>query len=508
MESQSYAIKNTELRKFEQANAEPISQHHNIMHNVTMDCGDLDALSRTLAVCQSEMWRYTANGNIWFGHDGQTMVGKKQTARNESGSLRDSLDSLNHACSIQERIRKCLEEHGVRDYCISKTSTLAEIMDFQFICQHQKRDENLVHALQCLGDKRVLSMLFFHIGNHCVGGMDILDDLMVRTKSAYFYTLDINPARDRTQVPHALYCLPRHVISTCVAEILEDHCGKRSSRLVQGYLLYCQDWFDQALKSAGIPTDICEYNISSNSTLMRLPTVSIERHKKVGFVSRLEMAGPGTALDTVFGRWLVARLHSIGGQKICSDVLTAIAAYTACVMSSDAKYERSKFNILQFGQGLLQIPYHGTQCLRLEQFTACWNQLQDMCGPVVRGFKQHATLLVEGCKIQSEMETAGCHWQDMLLGHYIHASRVTVWPLPSQGLGNPLLLQSSHDTIRIMNDLDKVITLLQPGMEEISRKCGHKPAKRLQALSQQLRYLQYDAAKMDDVLIDRMHPID
>ena len=127
-----------------------------------------------------------------------------------------------------------------------------------------------------------------------------------------------------------------------------------------------------------------------------------------------------------------------------------------------------------------------------------------MCGPTVRGFEQHATLLVEGCKIQSDMDTAGCHWQDMLLGRYLQASRVTVWPLVTQGLTNPLSLESSHDHTRVMDDLDTVISLLQPGVEEISRKCGKQLAKRLQAVLQKIRYQQYDAVKVTDLLMGKV----
>ena len=504
MESQSYASNNTDFHKFDQPNSEPNSHHRNTMHNVTIDCGDLGAQHRTLIVCQSQLWHYAVNGNVWFGGHPKK-VGRNQRPRNGSDSLRDSLDSLNYACTLHERSGKCLDEYGVRDYCISRTRALAEIMDFQFICQHQKRDENLVHAIRCLRDERILAMLLFHIGNRCVGGMDILDDLMARTKSAYFYTLDINPATETTLMP-MLYCLPRHVISTCVGEIVEDHCGKRSSRLVQDYLLYCQDWFDHSLKSAGLASNICEYNISSNFPQKMPPIVSSERHENVGFVTGIEMRAPGTALDTVSGRWLVAYLQSVSWQGICSDIRYVYGAYTACVKSSDAKYERSKFNILQFGHGLFGPSfYHGTQCSRLEQFNACWKQLQQMCGPVTRGFKQHATLLVEGCKIQSEMEAAGCHWQDMMLRRYIHASRVTVWPIPGEGLQNPLFLDSPHDKTRSMNDLDTVIALLQPGVDEISRKCGQQPAKRLRVVLQQLRYLQYDAVKMVDVIVNLAH---
>ncbi len=54
-----------------------------------------------------------------------------------------------------------------------------------------------------------------------------------------------------------------------------------------------------------------------------------------------------------------------------------------------------------------------------------------------------------------------------------------------------------------MNDLDTVITLLQPGVEEISRKCAAKLGKRLQTVLQQLRYLQYDALKVADQLVTK-----
>ncbi len=72
----------------------------------------------------------------------------------------------------------------------------------------------------------------------------------------------------------------------------------------------------------------------------------------------------------------------------------------ACVMSSDTRSEKSKFTLL----------YHGAQCSRLEQFTACRNLLQPQIGgPKVLGLEQHATLLLEEWKIQTEMDTTGCH---------------------------------------------------------------------------------------------------
>ncbi len=498
----SYSTENRDLHMHDHASAERNYDSRSIMHNVTMDCGDIANLYRSVATCQRGLWQLVVKGNVWLFPGIQGRVGNSQNARNFTDNLMDSLDSLDHACYIQERSRKCMEEHGVGDYCLSTVNGLDLEMNFQFVCQHQQRDENLIRSLQCLRDNRLLVMLFFHIANHCFRGQNLLDDVMRRIKNAHFYMLDINPPTKMPHVNTPLYCLPMHVISTCVTEIVEDHCGKRSSELVQNYLLYLQDRFNHSLKSAGLSSNICDYKTHSNFALMMPLAVASERHNKLDFVKGLKIAAPGTALDTVLGRTLVAALETVSLGEVCSTAVNAYGAYTACVMLSDDKYERNKFNILQFGQELFPFIYHGTHCLRLEQFTACWKLLQGICGPTVRGYAQHATLLVEGCKLQSEMDTAGCHWQDMLIGRYIQASRVTIWPVPEQGLLNPLLLESTPEKNRVMNDLDTVIALLHPGVEEILKKCGQKPAKHLQGVLQQLQYLQYDALKVANQLFN------
>ena len=331
-------------------------------------------------------------------------------------------------------------------------------------------------------------MLYFHMADRC-RGVGILDDIMRRRKNAHFYTLDIKTVGQRPLIP-LLYCLPRPAISTCVKGIVEDECGTMTADFIQNYLTYLQDWFGQALKFAGINSNICD-----NGMLPGKPPTSIQPGH-TGIPGLLEVTAPGTALDTVYGNSLVTHLHGLPGEKLCTTD-NAIDAYQACVMSSDDKSEKGKFSILQFAHQLLPVVSHGPQCSRLEQFTTCWNLLQHICGPKVRGFEQHATLFVESCEIQSDMDAVGCHWQDMLLGHYIQASRVTVWPTVSQCLNNPMYLEdeyySSFDSI--MKYLDAVISLLQPGVEEISRKCGSQPAKRITSLLHTIRYLQRDALK-------------
>ncbi len=274
--------------------------------------------------------------------------------------------------------------------------------------------------------------------------------------------------------------------------LIDDYCGAMTADLVRHFLVYKQAWVAQALQSAGLASDICGNDIDSNYTLdiPRMPS----QHEKFNFVRLLEMSAPGTALDTLYGRHVLAVLQSLPGEEVCT-AWPSYLAYYACVMSSDDQSEMTKFNLLQFAHGMIPLPYHGTHCHRLDTFTACWNLLQEICGHKVRGLQQHATLLVEGCKIQSEMDTAGCHWQDMLLSHYIQASQVTAWPLSGQCLSNTMSLESYTSSVltKELMDLDKVISLLQPGVEDISRICGRHLATRVQVLLGKIRYLQYDA---------------
>ncbi len=395
-------------------------------------------------------------------------------------------------CDIHDRSQTCLEENGIGDYCLATSNYRFLQMNFQFICHHQQRDENLVNSLQCLHHTRVMVMLYFHIANRC-RGTAILDDIMRRYKNAYFYTMDIKPATEQG-ITSPLYCLPKSVISTCIRDIVEDKCGTMTADLVRNYLVYHQERFGQDLESAGLASNICDHDLSSDMVPSRPPMPS--DHAKMGFSKLLEITAPGTALDTVYGKYILACLHNLPVEELCTTHNT-FAAYAACDMYSEDKSENSKFNILHFAHQLLPNFYRGTQCSRLEQFTACWKMLQDICGPKVRELQHYATLFVESCNIQFELDTVGCHWQDMLLGYYIQASSVTVWPIGEQCLQNPMYLEDTYyGTFNsVMDDLDAVISLLQPGVEEISRKCGSQPAKRLRLLFDKIRYLQRDALK-------------
>ncbi len=58
----------------------------------------------------------------------------------------------------------------------------------------------------------------------------------------------------------------------------------------------------------------------------------------------------------------------------------------------------------------------------------------------------------------------------------------------------------------LMDDLDTVISLLRPGVNEIAVKCGPQLAKRLRTFLKKLRYLQRDAFKYIGSLIHDATP--
>ncbi len=477
------------------------SQTSSTVHNVTMDCGDYLVRYRAVSHCMHDLRQLAYQGYPWS----TTHVNIPRNEENVTDKMRDALDSLNHVCYAQDRSQRCLQEHNIRDFCLLSTKpTYAAAVEFQFICHHRQRDENLIHSLQCLYDNRLLVMLYFHIAHRC-RGFSILDEMMIRGKSAYIYSLNVNPFTDLPYLP-PLHCLPKHVITTCIRQLIDDYCGAMTADLVQDYLLYIQDRFSKALQSAGLASDIkfCENGIGPNFTapMPRIPSL----HGKLGFLRLLEMAAPGTALDTVYGIGLLAWLQTLSVEELCTTV-PAYYAYMACVMSSDGKSEITKFNILQFAHGIIPpLIYHGSHCNRLELFTTCWNLLQEICGPKVRGLEQHATLLVEGCTIQSEMDLAGCHWQDMLLPHYIQASQVTAWPIHAQCLQSPMWLETSYHYTNITTDLERVISLLQPGVEDISKICGKRLATRVQSVLDKVRYFLYDAYKYNVLLSEAASP--
>ncbi len=318
-------------------------------------------------------------------------------------------------------------------------------------------------------------------------------------QNTFWYNIYVWPLVDEPRL-FAMICLPTDVISTCVRTIVESRCGNMTAELVQDYILYLQHWAAQALESAGLDPDVCHHNIDITPADTYIPsqydsspdTLQPASSPYTDLVRLAEKIAPGSALDSVYGKLTLAYLKQFQiGDKYCNSSIPSII----CMLSSADTTGMVRFNILQFAHQLIgYTPYHSSSCTRLGQFTSCWNLWQETCGSTMQWFGLQATLLVEGCKLQALMDDIGCHWQDMLIQHYIEASRRTVWPIVYQALNNPMFLDYViYSASGVRKDLEAVISILQPGVEEIASRCGRQPAAQLGRLLNKIRYLQNDA---------------
>ncbi len=487
----SYAIHSRSRHKFnrERVRTNGTSQPP---YNATIDCpGDTRDI---IWKCEGGLYNLTQAGYPWSGVYNDSR--KKQSLNN---TVKDALDVLNHVCDTADRAQACIRHSGIQDYCMLEAWLSSdEIPSFPFICQPQYRNENLLHSLQCLHDNRLLTMLYFRIGSQC--GIGILDRIIRGRKNVFWYRINVSPVIPMPDIMPML-CLPKDVISTCVR--VENQCGNMAAVLVQDYILYLQGWAARALESARLDPDICHHDVDSTgadtymSSQYARPSHIQPASSPYTQLLRLAKEGtPGSALDSVWGRPVVGYLERIG-DKICYDETSLFASFYVCLLSSEDTSARSRFNILQFSHQIIPLfDNHGSSCTRVTHFIECWKLLQETCGSRVRGLALYATLLIEGCKIQNLMDNIGCHWQDMLIWHYMEASRRTAWPFVSQASHNPMWLDKSVYNVKtVQKDLGKVISLLQPGVDEIASKCGREPAVGLRRLLHKISYLQNDALK-------------
>ncbi len=400
-------------------------------YNVTLDCKESQKL---VLRCLLPLKTTVLGGYPWtggsLGHVGSLANGQNTT--DDARTLKDPLDALYRVCDIQDHAEKC--QAGIPDFCVLGTYWIGQVyFALQFICSQRHRSENLVRSLQCLHSKRSLTMLFFNIRQRCSQDKDILDNIMMGIKNVYFVYLNVWPVFIRAGFLY-LYCVPRSSISTCIRPIIDDQCGAVSADLVGKFVLYLQAKANRALESAGLPTDICVHSIPvcniQKGIYQHLNSLSMspyfEHVKETEFFQVLEKAIPGSGLDSVWGHSLVLFLHYIVEKNDhCAKNLTFFFAYEICMLSSLDVSEKNRFNILQHAHQLLHTDSRcGLHCSRLECFKACWGVLQQVCGSKARPFMLHATLLIEGCELQSVMDNVGCP-----LAGYAVTSLHKGWPV-------------------------------------------------------------------------------
>ncbi len=414
------------------------------------------------------------------------------------GGVSDPMDSLEHVCQFFERMSNCMDEHKSPVSCMLLVSeTFTAYKAFEFLCRNQTRNENLLHSLACLHDTRLPTMLHYHIAADCRDGFDILDQQMLAKKGTQLYELN-SPAFIGFFT--TLYCLPESVLSTCVFYFAERYCGTMAADTVLAYVRFQRDSTKSAFEILGLPSGFCGTNTShdmpanlgiSKSPLYDKQTLKAERSSKAIFDNLLDSYSGDTELDTLSGRYYASYVKNLSGHELCN-ITKIFVAYGVCVMLGHAITEIPKFNILQYSHVLIPIIYEGSHCSRIGEFTQCWRTLQNLCGSRTRYFAQHATLMIEGCRLQEKMDDISCHWQDFMLPAYIKAARITGWPIYPQALYNPMFLDNTFYT----DDLQRILIdfeLLQPAVEEIAVRCNTEVATYLRNILNQIRYFQYDA---------------
>ncbi len=375
---------------------------------------------------------------------------------------------------------------------------------FHVICKVAPRSLGTVHSLQCLKGTRVLSLLPYHIGNHCVHGPGILENQTKVFKEAIFYKLDIPAVLSRRSTPPVLtnrQCLPRRVIEGCVKDIVQSKCGKSTAELTVKYITFHIEQDAKYLSELGLSPIQCDSDhisqygkqTPSGITLLNSSHTLLGEHYNLVHarpeLDRMSLTDAvGTGLDTVFGKRLMLDLRKFETEiNPCGKYLLFLQ-YEACVLFSDARHEPPSYSILQSAHGLLNVLTQGKMCSRLNKLVACWNLQKEVCGPAARGFEHDFILQIESCNIQQYMESIQCDWQDMLFEFYLDAAQKTAWPLAEQS-GEPRYLDNArYEVGETVNSFEHFIQLLEPGVGRIASRCGSEAAERLQKVFWKLKY--------------------
>ncbi len=441
------------------------------------------------------------------GHPGSVQlfraINKTDLGRIEAqGAILDPMENFDGICRDFDKASECLEEHQTEEFCLRLNRKVFAYVPFvvfktfKFFCLNQTRNENLLRSLRCLHDTRLPSMLYYHIATECRQGMDILDQQMLAIKKRFLYEQN---SRVKIGGIFKIYiCLPQLVLSTCVHKLAEKYCGTMAADLLVNFVKYMQEEENRALKSLGQAADLCNWNISldrprhfqqknSDTEAFRFQAKTMKGDpRKAVFFAMLSKNYSDTELDTFNGMHGTSRLMKASAPEICGNVVYVRAAYMLCVWQAHDIREIPKFNILQYAHILLPFYYHGSHCWRIGQFTQCWKALQNLCGSgPTRYFAQHATLMIDGCRLQDKMDDISSHWQDFVLPAYIKAKRFMI----SVRSGDPMRLAGyAENPLSCFPDYE----ILWPAVDKISARCGTDAGNYLRRILQKIRYSQYD----------------
>ncbi len=467
--------------------------------------------------CEKDILPFVANGFPWSLPSVSKIPNKLRNQQMKRGNFGDSLDPINHMCEVFDDFSRCLDQHAIPTECllIRDGSGFEISVVFQFLCHIQPRSINLLHSLQCLKETRVVDLLVLHLadrtGTH-------LDDMAQGTVNAFFRFLQspevwlkysTNPGILYIVTGLRLICLPESVISHDVSFIIERKCGSHAAYLVRDYYFYVRTRFNSVLGTMGFRTNICDKEIRRNTTIGGV-FVAPDDTKSDGVFTRsidqfFKENSPGTAMDTAWGRLLRMLMANTPEEKFCDPLVYLTGAYQACLFLSFDPSGKAMFNVLQFAhstKGIYFTPFPDSSSLKL--FRSCWNLMEQMCGPNTTYLEYFYHASAGSREIQRMMDNLTCEWQDMLIRLYIEASEHgNLWPSTVNANQAPMFLSSGNYPYgSLTNSMSDLISVLSPGVKEISAKCSMASAERIKLFYQRLKYYLYIEIKLANLWRD------
>ena len=466
--------------------------------------------------CEKDILPFVANGFPWSLPSVSKIPNKLRNQQMKRGNFGDSLDPINHMCEVFDDFSRCLDQHAIPTECllIRDGSGFEISVVFQFLCHIQPRSINLLHSLQCLKETRVVDLLVLHLadrtGTH-------LDDMAQGTVNAFFRFLQnpelwskyiTNPGVLFIATGRGLICLPESVLSHHAFFIIDRKCGSHAAYLVRDFYLYFRTRFNSVLGKMGFTTNICDKKTRRNPTIGSVSAVPDDT-KRDGVLNRsidqfLEENSPGTAMDTAWGRFIRVTIASMAEKEFCDPVLGTIK-FQACLFVSYNPSGKARFNVLPYAHSVGPYnfaPFPDSSSLKL--FRSCWNILQQMCGPNTTYYEYEYRISAGSREIQKMMDNVTCEWQDMLIRLYIEASEHgNLWPSTVNANQAPMFLSSGNYPYgSLTNSMSDLISVLSPGVKEISAKCSMASAERIKLFYQRLKYYLYIEIKLANLWRD------
>ncbi len=457
------------------------------------------------------------NGFPW-GYNKTHQHEQEEQSRSNMG---DPLDPINYTCAEFDAYQTCLEYNHIPDECLFTPGGGAFSINvlFDVICHIEKPSINLLRSMECLQKSRVVDLIEFHLANRYDSA--VLDRERQGRKNAFFtfmnsetlLNMSIVPNVVATSIAGGLVCLEERGLVQYIPEIVSRNCDNYAVRLVKRYFAEYRQTFTVVAKKIGF-SDVC----NNHAQVKRVPTRNLAEQgfapdlgklgTKEEFEQFLERWASGSALDTIFGKYLLGRIKEIPVKAMC-DIHNLDLEVSTCTLATEDKEEISRFNVLYAAHSENLFSHHGPPCQRLDILRSCWNLLASICGEeYLRYFNHTFTLIIGSCGIKREMEDIPCQWQDTLYKYYIGASEGgNLWPTGYNLLRRPMELQSgTHFMGELLKSASSLFYSLKESTSEIGKRCSQTPADSIRIFFRDLNYEAFDLYK-GIYLLQHVQPI-